>query len=79
MILLLSVKMAWRSILGNKIRSALTMLGVIIGVASVITLVSVGQGARLEIQQHLQSLGSNVIEVYSHSWKRNLLLNCWRN
>ena len=69
MILLLSMKLAWRSILGNKVRSILTMLGVIIGVASVITLVSVGQGARLEIQQHLQSLGSNVIEVYSQGWE----------
>lgn len=69
MTILLSIKLAWRSIIGNKLRSALTMLGVIIGVASVITLVSVGEGARIEIQQHLQSLGSNVIEVYSHSWE----------
>ncbi len=69
MTLILSMKLAWRSILGNKVRSILTMLGVIIGVASVIALVSVGQGARLEIQQHLQSLGSNVIEVYSQGWE----------
>jgi putative ABC transport system permease protein len=69
MILLLSMKLAWRSILGNKVRSILTMLGVIIGVASVIALVSVGQGARLDIQRHLMSLGSNVIEVYSQGWE----------
>jgi putative ABC transport system permease protein len=69
MILLLSMKLAWRSILGNKMRSVLTMLGVIIGVASVIALVSVGQGARLDIQRHLMSLGSNVIEVYSQGWE----------
>jgi putative ABC transport system permease protein len=68
-ILLLSMKLAWRSILGNKVRSLLTMLGVIIGVASVIALVSVGQGARLDIQRHLMSLGSNVIEIYSQGWE----------
>ncbi|HHV57910.1 MAG TPA: FtsX-like permease family protein [Firmicutes bacterium] len=68
MTFLLSMKLAWRSILGNKVRSFLTMLGVIIGVASVIALVSVGQGARLDIQRHLESLGSNVIEVHSQGW-----------
>ncbi|HHY92208.1 MAG TPA: FtsX-like permease family protein [Firmicutes bacterium] len=68
MTFLLSIKLAWRSILGNKVRSFLTMLGVIIGVASVIALVSVGQGARMNIQKHLESLGSNVIEVHSQGW-----------
>ncbi|MDI3538623.1 MAG: putative transport system permease protein [Bacillota bacterium] len=68
MTFLLSLKLAWRGILANKLRSFLAMLGVIIGVASVIALVSVGQGARLSIQRHLESLGSNVIEVHSQGW-----------
>ncbi len=48
----------------NKIRSGLTMLGIIIGIGSVITLVSVGQGASASISSSIQSLGSNLIEIF---------------
>ncbi|MFH1149798.1 MAG: ABC transporter permease [Actinomycetota bacterium] len=47
----------------NKMRSALTMLGVIIGVGSVILLVSLGSGARAEITQTIQGMGSNLIVI----------------
>jgi putative ABC transport system permease protein len=52
-----------RSIAVNKLRSALTMLGVIIGVASVIAMVAVGNGASAAVQQTILSLGSNLITV----------------
>jgi putative ABC transport system permease protein len=47
----------------NKVRSGLTILGIVIGIASVIALVSVGEGASSGIQSSIQSLGSNLIEV----------------
>ncbi len=47
----------------NKTRSALTILGIVIGIASVIALVSVGQGATDSIQTSKQSIGSNLIEI----------------
>ncbi len=58
-----SLKIAWQSLVGNRLRSALTMLGVIIGVAAVIALVSIGQGASQQITSQIQKLGSNVITV----------------
>lgn len=48
---------------GNKVRSGLTMLGIIIGISSVIAMVSIGQGAQGTIQSNIQSIGSNLIVV----------------
>lgn len=56
-------KMAMKSILGNKMRTILTMLGIIIGVTSVIALVSLGKGTTQKISQQVQSLGSNLLTV----------------
>ncbi|MFZ5824558.1 MAG: ABC transporter permease [Bacillota bacterium] len=62
-ILLESIRTAWLGIAGNKLRSVLTMLGIIIGVAAVIALVSVGQGAQASATSSIQTLGSNLITV----------------
>jgi len=56
-------KMAWKSILSNKTRTLLTMLGIIIGVSCVILLVSVGQGATSAVTAQVQGLGSNLLSV----------------
>jgi len=58
-----SFRIAVRAIRGNPLRSLLTMLGVIIGVASVIAMVSIGQGARLATTQQIEALGSNLLTV----------------
>ena len=58
-----SFRSALQSIVVNKLRSALTMLGVIIGVASVIAMVAVGNGASELVQQQVLSLGSNLVTV----------------
>lgn len=58
-----SMKMAMKSILSSKIRAFLTMLGIIIGVSSVIALVSVGQGTTSQITESLSSLGTNQLTV----------------
>lgn len=47
----------------NKVRSMLTMLGIVIGIASVITMVAIGQGAQSSIESNIQSLGANLIQV----------------
>lgn len=47
----------------NKVRSGLTMLGIVIGIASVIAMLSIGQGAKLQIQNNIQSIGSNLLLV----------------
>jgi len=60
-----SLKMGLRSIASNKIRSALTALGVMIGVAAVIALVALGNGAQRSVEESLESLGSNLLIVYS--------------
>ncbi len=58
-----SFRSALQSLVVNKLRSALTMLGVIIGVASVIAMVAVGNGASAQVQNTILSLGSNLITV----------------
>lgn len=58
-----SLRFAWRGVNANKVRSALTMLGVLIGVAAVIVLVGVGNGASQSVTQTLSSLGTNTLTV----------------
>lgn len=54
----------YTSLSSNKVRSGLTMLGIVIGISSVIAMVSIGQGAKSSIQASIQSIGSNLIMVY---------------
>ena len=58
-----SLRMAWRSLTANTARALLTMLGIIIGVAAVIALVSVGQAATKSVTAKVENLGSNMIVV----------------
>ena len=58
-----TLRTAVRSLLSNRIRSALTMLGIIIGVAAVITMVAIGAGASRNIQQFISGVGSNILIV----------------
>ena len=57
------VRIAWEAIVRNRVRSLLTMLGMIIGVAAVVITISIGVGARVSIAQQINSLGSNLIMV----------------
>lgn len=58
-----TIKISLRSIRVNKMRSALTMLGIIIGVGAVITMLAVGTGARQKIEEQIASMGSNLLIV----------------
>jgi putative ABC transport system permease protein len=59
--ILASVRIALRALRVNRLRSALTMLGIIIGVAAVIAMVAVGSGATARIQEQIEAIGSNLI------------------
>lgn len=56
-------KIAMRAIAANKLRSFLTMLGIIIGVASVIAMMAIGQGSKKSIQANISEMGSNMIMI----------------
>ncbi|MFA6808759.1 MAG: ABC transporter permease [Eubacteriales bacterium] len=58
-----SIKMSWENIINNKLRSFLTMLGIVIGVASIIALITIVQGATNSISEEVTSLGANKITV----------------
>src|SRR5256885_11466699 len=64
------LRIAMRALARNKLRSALTMLGIIIGVAAVIAMVSVGQGAQQQAQDQIAAMGSNVVFVGSGAGSR---------
>src|SRR5687768_2619026 len=65
-----TILMAWLGINANKMRSFLTMLGVIIGVGAVIIAISIGQGSRAAVQEAIQKLGTNVLTVFPGSQRR---------
>jgi putative ABC transport system permease protein len=58
-----TVQLAQREIRRNVLRSALTILGIVIGVAAVITLVTLGRGATVQVTEQISSLGSNLLQV----------------
>ena len=61
------LKVAYRALIRNKMRSSLTMLGIIIGVGAVIAMVGIGQGAKRMIDAQVASLGDNLLTIFSGS------------
>ncbi|NTX02160.1 ABC transporter permease [Myxococcus sp. CA051A] len=57
------ILVAFDAVLANKLRSLLTMLGIVIGIAAVITMVALGEGAQRSVEQRLKTLGTNVLTV----------------
>jgi len=68
---LVILKVAFRALRRNKLRTVLTMLGIIIGVAAVIAMVGIGNGAKAQVQARIAALGQNVIQVFSGSISRS--------
>src|SRR5438270_10061182 len=68
--ILATVRIALRALARNKLRSGLTMLGIIIGVGAVIAMVALGQGAQEQVQQQIAALGSNMLFVMSGNMNR---------
>jgi len=65
-------KMSLQSIFSNKVRAFLTMLGIIIGVAAVMVMVSVVQGGNQEMREYYESQGVNKINVFAYTYRGNL-------
>ena len=59
------LRVAMRALAVNKLRSALTMLGIIIGVGAVIVMIAVGGGAQARVEEQIRSLGSNLLLILS--------------
>jgi len=68
--LLAIIKVAFRALRRNKMRTVLTMLGIIIGVGAVIAMVALGRGAKAQVQARIAALGQNVILIFSGSVNR---------
>jgi ABC-type antimicrobial peptide transport system permease subunit len=69
-VLLTSVRLALRGLRRNKLRTLLTMLGIIIGVAAVLTMVALGNGAQQNVSQDVRSAGTNLIHVNAGNYTR---------
>jgi len=69
-----NIAVAFDALLANKLRSALTMLGIVIGVMSVVALLSVGQGATADITSQIEGIGTNLISVSSMGFYSRLTL-----
>jgi len=72
-------KIAFRALRRNKLRSVLTALGIIIGVGAVIAMVSIGNGAKAQVEQQIASLGENVILIFSGSVTSSGIRTGWGN
>jgi len=66
------LKVAFKNIISNKLRSILTMLGLIIGIASVIILVGISNGTAASVKQNIQSLGTDILTVNISSQNASL-------
>jgi putative ABC transport system permease protein len=71
------LKVAMRALGRNKMRSALTMLGIIIGVGAVIAMVGIGNGAKAQVEAQIASLGENVILIFSGSTTSSGIRTGW--
>ncbi|SCG81972.1 Macrolide export ATP-binding/permease protein macB [Proteiniborus sp. DW1] len=73
-----SIGSALSSLWANKMRTFLTMLGIIIGIASVITIVSLGQGSQAQIGNEFEKMGANLVAIYTN-WEEDLNRNDYFN
>src|SRR5438045_5666660 len=72
-----TINVAFRALRRNKLRSALTALGIIIGVGAVIAMVGIGSGAKAQVEAQIASLGQNVILVFSGSTTSSGIRTGW--
>ncbi len=64
---LLTFRIALRALARNRLRSSLTMLGIVIGVAAVIAMMSIGNGAKHAVETRISSMGTNAVHVFAGS------------
>ncbi len=73
------LRVAARALRRNKMRTILTMLGMIIGVGAVIATVSLGDGAKSQVEAQIASMGQNVVQVFAGSFTRGGVKSGWNN
>ena len=73
--LFMTVRIAFKALLRNKLRTSLTMLGMIIGVAAVISMVALGSGASAALEEQVKAAGTNLITISPGSMSA---VNCSR-
>ncbi|MEO8153223.1 MAG: MacB family efflux pump subunit [Rhizobacter sp.] len=59
-----AIRMAWRSLMSHRMRTGLTMLGVVIGIAAVVSISALGEGAKRQMLADIRAVGANTLEVY---------------
>ena len=69
------VRMSWQNIVGNKLRSFLTILGIVIGVASIVALITIVQGVTREVTGRFKSMGTNKLTVQAYGTPLKMGLN----
>jgi macrolide transport system ATP-binding/permease protein len=57
-------RMAWRSMMAHRMRTALTMLGIIIGITSVVSIIAIGEGAKRFVLSDIKAIGTNTLDIY---------------
>jgi putative ABC transport system permease protein len=72
-----TLRMALRALRRNKLRSTLTALGIIIGVGAVIAMVSIGNGAKSQVESQIASLGQNVVLIFAGNWNSSGVRSGW--
>jgi putative ABC transport system permease protein len=72
-----TLRMALRALRRNKLRSTLTALGIIIGVGAVIAMVSIGNGAKSQVESQIASLGQNVVLIFAGNWSSSGVKSGW--
>ena len=72
-----TIRIALRALRRNKLRTGLTMLGIIIGVGAVVAMVGIGQGAKAQVEAQIASLGQNVILIFSGSTTSSGIRTGW--
>ena len=77
MSLFMILRVAIKALGRNKMRTSLTMLGMIIGVAAVITMVALGSGAQQSIEDQIKSAGTNMITVSAGNWSSGGVRRGW--
>ncbi|HEV7402745.1 MAG TPA: ABC transporter permease [Chthoniobacteraceae bacterium] len=77
MTLLATLKLALRALRRNKLRSCLTMLGIIIGVGAVIAVFGIGNGAKGQVEAQIATLGENMILIFSGNWTSGGVKSGW--
>src|SRR5580704_15717709 len=77
--LFIILRVAARALRRNLLRTILTMLGMIIGVGAVITTVSLGNGAKSQVEAQIASMGENVVLIFSGSFTRGGVKSGWNN